>query len=258
MATLRRRPAYGDPEKSPYKQSRGSLREQFGPRAIGGPATISPRDMTLNGPRIAPADPNTGFTDKDKWNTFFKSKGSEPRPQTPSQMGAVAGGITAPGLSDGNALGTATPASNSFRGRFGRNQPASEPTTPWSAAPAGSFAPTGYESPASESFTSVPRAWKETGNAVSSPTRPPPGAAPGEFLKAAFDQGTSFWNKLGVPIPTPPAGAVQAGTSFKSKFGTGRVDSGAALAAAPINNANEGMRRLLKKSAPKVASIWGA
>lgn len=228
-------PAATARQQAPYEQSRGSLRAQFGARKIDASAPAAPRDLT--GARLAPADPNTGFTDENKWNTFFKFSGSEPRPPTPSQMGGVAGGITAPGNPTGNVLGSATPASNTFRQRFGRKPPAStEPTTPWSAAPTGPFAPTGYERPT---------------------TRPAHGAAPSEFINAAFSDTTSYWNKLGVPIPTPPAGAVQAGTSFRSRFGTGRVDSAAALAVAPMNNANEGMRRLMKARAPRVQAIWG-
>lgn len=53
-----------------YKQSRSALRERFGTRSIGGPATQSPRE-SMSGLGIA-ADPVTGQRSADDWNQFFQ------------------------------------------------------------------------------------------------------------------------------------------------------------------------------------------
>lgn len=192
MATTRR-PIYGDPKKSPYKQSRSALREQFGPRAID--ASTEP----IEGPGIA-TNPRTNLAVDDKWNDFF------------------------------NPVESLSSRGQGFRSRFGpRGQsagstvaagmaPAAPTTTPWSEAPEGSFSTTGYERP----MTPIP-------------ADRPLAAAPIDYLKTAMDKSTSFWNQLGVKIPAPITGQVQAGTSFSGgQYQTpgtvGRVDSGSLLA----------------------------
>lgn len=183
MAITRRAP-YGDPKKSPYKQSRSSLREQFGSRAID--ASTDP----IEGPGIA-TNPRTNLAVDDKWDDFF----------SPSQS-----------LSDRGRgmLGRLGPR--------GQSQSAGSTIAAGASAPATTFAPTGYEHP----LTPIP-------------ANRPLAAAPVDYLKTAMDKSTSFWNQMGVKIPAPIAGQVQAGTSFSgSQYQTpgtvGRVDSGGLLA----------------------------
>lgn len=212
MATPQRRPAYGDPKKSPYKQSRSALREQFGPRSID--ASSEP----IEGPSIA-TDPRTNLTISEKWDDFF------------------------------NPVESLSSRGQSFLSRFGKRgqsagatvaggtAPAPALTTPWSKAPEGSFAPTGYE-----------------GARKPVPVDSPLTAAPIDYLKTAMDKSTSFWNQLGVKIPAPIAGQVQAGTSFESKYGTGRVDSGSLLARQKAASQWSGFGAAdLKKLKPPVA-----
>lgn len=66
---------------------------------------------------------------------------------------------------------------------------------------------------------------------------PPLQAPPVDYLKAAHERSTQFWNAQGKSIGAPAPGAVQAGTSFRNKFGTGSVSTASEVA----------LRRMMRK-----------
>lgn len=159
---------------SPYKQSRRTLRQQFGPRAIDASAPPSVRNMSSTAVGVGTF--GGGLTAPDRWTNFFRPAAQKTQTAAaPVPVPATAG---------------------------------ASPITPWSEAPEGSFAPSGYEGPR----TPIPV----------SPALP---AAPVDYLQAAHQRSTQWMNAQGAGIAAPMAGAVQAGTSFRNKFGTGSVAS---------------------------------
>lgn len=237
MATLRKRTARYAPEdvqgvmnayenpaatarqQAPYQQSRGSLREKWGPRTIGGPATASPRDNPDFQNRLAPADPATGKTSADNWNAFF-------RPVT------AATSMFAPGAPGAQA--TRSFKSLGRRSDMAAGQPITDFTSPVGPAARPPVAPSIFspDTVAARSgihwgATDMNPAQKQASirGFMDARVRPPLAPAPTDYLKAAFDDSAKFWNTRGAPIPAPMAGAVAAGTSFSSKYGTGSVGS---------------------------------
>lgn len=173
------RPIPGSPEDAPYKQSRYSLRERFGPRAIDASAPPSQRNEY---PSAGIGTFGGGLTAPDKWKGFFD-------PVTPSTGMFSRGTLGATGASP---LGGQSNVASMIEG------------VPVQSA--------------------LPQATPTPTMASTAPLQ----SAPVDYLKAAHQRSTEFWkNAQGNRIATPTAmGApVQAGTSFRSKFGTGSVVS---------------------------------
>lgn len=158
---------------APYQQGRSALRRKFGSRAIDASALPSAQNSKMSNAGVGAMG---GKTQAHNWTSFF-------RPPTPAPTPTVAP------LIEGVPVHGVTPP------------------TPWSAAPEGSFAPSGYE-----------------GARTPIPVSPALAPAPVNYLKSAFDKATQFVNAQGGRT-NPIAGSVQAGTSFRNRFGTGSVAS---------------------------------
>lgn len=164
---------------SPYKQSRRTLRQQFGPRAIDGSAPQAEQNTTSMAADIGTF--GRGRTNADNWNSFFRPVTRETSMFSQATMGATGA----------SPLGGQSNVASMIEGVPVQGQLPQAAATPTMASTA------------------------------------PPQAAPVDYLKAAHQRSTEFWkNAQGGSIAPPMAGAVQAGSSFRDKFGnTGSVIS---------------------------------
>lgn len=121
-------------------------------------------------------------------------------------------------------------------------RPVTPETSIFSQATMGATSPLSGQANVAPMIEGVP-VQGELPQAAATPTMasaPPPAlpAAPVDYLKAAHQRSTNWMNAQGNSIAQPMAGAVQAGTSFRNRFGTGSV-----VSAESQNRLNRMMRR---------------